>query len=160
MLVVAVPGFYYFILNEILKFVSVSTVDLTKQKQIWGRCFALQHTYTCIHTLLWTLDSWLRYPMKSLCSLLFAYLIFLCGHQASCAWKTAMVDIETVKWNFIKWKHFPHHWPFCAGNSPVTGEFPTQRPVMQSFDVFFALRLNKRLSKQSWGCWFETPSRP
>ena len=28
----------------------------------------------------------------------------------------------------------------CAGNSPVTGEFPTQRPVMRSFDVFFDLR--------------------
>ena len=39
----------------------------------------------------------------------------------------------------------------CAGNSPVTGEFPAQRPVMQSFDVFFDLRLNKRLSKQWWG---------
>ena len=29
----------------------------------------------------------------------------------------------------------------CAGNSPATGEFPTQRPVTQSFDVFFDLRL-------------------
>ena len=29
---------------------------------------------------------------------------------------------------------------------------------MQSFDVFFDLRLNKRLSKQPWGWWFETPS--
>ena len=48
----------------------------------------------------------------------------------------------------------------CAGNSPGTGEFPAQRPVTQSFDVFFDLRLNKRLSKQSWGWWFETPSRP
>ena len=38
------------------------------------------------------------------------------------------------------------------------GEFPTQRPVTQSFDVFFDLRLNKRLSKQPWGWWFETPS--
>ena len=38
-----------------------------------------------------------------------------------------------------------------------TGEFPTQRPVMRSFDVFFHLRLNKQLSKQSWGWWFETP---
>ena len=37
----------------------------------------------------------------------------------------------------------------CAGNSPVTGEFPTQRPVTQSFDAFFDLRLIKRLSKQS-----------
>ena len=27
----------------------------------------------------------------------------------------------------------------CAGNSPVTGEFPTQRPVTRSFDVFFDL---------------------
>ena len=46
----------------------------------------------------------------------------------------------------------------CAGNSPVPGEFPTQRPVTRSFDVFFDLRLNKRLSKQPWGWWFETPS--
>ena len=31
----------------------------------------------------------------------------------------------------------------CAGNSPVTGEFPAQRPVTLSFDVFFDLHLNK-----------------
>ena len=37
---------------------------------------------------------------------------------------------------------------FCAGNLPVTGEFPEQRPVTRTFDVFFDLRLNKRLSKQ------------
>ena len=48
----------------------------------------------------------------------------------------------------------------CAGNSPVTGEFPAQMPVTRSFDVFFDLRLNKRLSKQSWDWWFETPWRP
>ena len=46
----------------------------------------------------------------------------------------------------------------CAGNSPVTGVFPAQRPLTRSFDVFFNMRLNKRLSKQSWGWWFETPS--
>ena len=46
----------------------------------------------------------------------------------------------------------------CAGNSTVPGEFPAQRPVTRSFDVFFDLRLNKRLSKQSWGWWFETLS--
>ena len=33
-----------------------------------------------------------------------------------------------------------------AGNSPVPGEFPAQRPVTRSFDVFFDLRLNKWLS--------------
>ena len=48
---------------------------------------------------------------------------------------------------------------FCAGNSPVPGEFPSQKPVTRSFDVFFDLRLNKPLRKQSWGWWFETPSR-
>ena len=30
-----------------------------------------------------------------------------------------------------------------------TGEFPAQRPVTRSFDVFFDLRLYKRLSKHS-----------
>ena len=32
----------------------------------------------------------------------------------------------------------------------------SQRPVTQSFDVFYDLGLNKRLSKQSWGWWFDT----
>ena len=48
----------------------------------------------------------------------------------------------------------------CVGNSPVPGEFPAQRPVTRSFYVFFDLRLNKWLSKQSWGWWFEMLSRP
>ena len=47
----------------------------------------------------------------------------------------------------------------CAGNSPVSGEIPSQRPVTRSFEVFFDLRRNERVSKQSWGWWFETPSR-
>ena len=45
------------------------------------------------------------------------------------------------------------------GLPPVTGGFPSQRPVTQSFDVFFDLRLNKRLSKQSGRRWFEMASR-
>ena len=62
------------------------------------------------------------------------------------------------------WRHqmetFSALLAICAGNSPVSGEFPTQRPVTRSFDIFFDLRLNKRLSKQSWGWWFETLSCP
>ena len=42
---------------------------------------------------------------------------------------------------------------FCVG----TGEFPAQRPITRGFDVFFDLRLNKRLNKQPWGWWFQTP---
>ena len=45
-----------------------------------------------------------------------------------------------------------HNKPF------LLGRFPSQRPVTQSFGVFFNLCLNKRLSKQSWGLWYETPS--
>ena len=55
---------------------------------------------------------------------------------------------------------FPHPWwrhqmetfsallALCAGNSPCT---------TRSFDVFFHLRLNNRLSKQPRGWWFEMP---
>ena len=54
------------------------------------------------------------------------------------------------------WRHqmetFSALLAICAGNSPGTGEFPAQRPVTRSFDVFFDLRLNKRLR----GWWFET----
>ena len=43
------------------------------------------------------------------------------------------------------WRHqmdtFSALLALCAGNSPVTGEFPSQRPVTRSFDVFFDLRL-------------------
>ena len=49
--------------------------------------------------------------------------------------------------------------PLC-GEFTGPGEFPTQKPVTRSFDVFFDLRLNKRLSKQPWGWWFEMPSCP
>ena len=50
----------------------------------------------------------------------------------------------------IKSKHLPRYWPFARGihRSP------------RSFNMFFDLCPNKRLSKQSWGWWFETPSRP
>ena len=68
-----------------------------------------------------------------------------------------MVWALGMKW----WRHqmetFSALLAICAGNSPVPGEFPAQRPVTHSFDVFFDLRLNKRLSKQTWGWWFEMP---
>ena len=55
------------------------------------------------------------------------------------------------------WRHqmetFSALLAICAGNSPASGEFPAQRPVTRSFDIFCDLRLNKRLSKQSWGWW-------
>ena len=62
---------------------------------------------------------------------------------------------QTIHDGVVKWKHFPRYWPFVRGIHRST-----QRPVARSFDVFFDLRLNKRLSKQSWSWWFETLSHP
>ena len=63
---------------------------------------------------------------------------------------------------FAWWRHqmetFSALLALCAGNSPVTSEFPSQRPLTRSFDVFFHLSMNKRLSKQLWGWWFEMAS--
>ena len=62
------------------------------------------------------------------------------------------------------WHHqmetFATSLAICAGNYPVTGESPSQRPVTWSFDGVFDLRLNKQLSKQSWGWWFDMQLRP
>ena len=81
-----------------------------------------------------------------------------------------------------QWRHIPWHdlvsngilWQFImmtssngnifrvtgllCGEFPGPGEFPAQWPVTRSFEVFFDLRPDKRLSKQSWGWWSETPS--
>ena len=79
----------------------------------------------------------------------------------------ALVPYVCVTCNNISapwWRHqmetFSALLAICAGNSPVPGEFPTQRPVTRSFDGYFDLRPNKRLSKQSLGWWFETLSLP
>ena len=62
------------------------------------------------------------------------------------------------------WRHqmetFSALLAICTGKSPDPGEFPSKRPVTRSFGVFFDLHLKKRLSKQSWGWWFETLSCP
>ena len=60
----------------------------------------------------------------------------------------------------IKWKHSPRYWPFVRGihrsrvNSPHKGQW---RGAL-IFSLICAC-INKRLSKQSWGWWYETPSR-
>ena len=60
------------------------------------------------------------------------------------------------------WRHqmetFSALLSLCEGNPPITGGFPSLMPVMRSFEIFFDLRMNKRLSKQSRRRWFETPS--
>ena len=64
-----------------------------------------------------------------------------------------------ISWQRHQMETFTALPVLCEGNSPVNGEFPSQRPVTRNFDVFFDLLPNNRLSKQSWGWWFETQSR-
>ena len=74
-------------------------------------------------------------------------------------WNVLSFRLGKLAW----WRHQMeknrHYWPFVWGDSSITKEFPVQRPVTRSFGVFFDLRLNKWLSKRSWGWWFEMPSR-
>ena len=59
----------------------------------------------------------------------------------------------------IKWKQYIRVTGPLWGESSGHRRIPLTKSVTRSFGVFFHLRRNKRLSKQSWGCWFETPSR-
>ena len=111
-----------------------------------------------------------RLPMKPLCvkfafSALDNLCILWCFRFCNwlslwCFYGSTTRLLYVVPW----WRHqmetFSALLAICTGNSPVPGEFPTQKPVTRSCDVFFDLRLNKRLSKQSWGWWFETLSCP
>ena len=72
------------------------------------------------------------------------------------------ISLELNRWDHdevIKWKLFPNYWPFVRGihrwpvGSPHKGQW--RRALM--FSLICAL--NKQLSKQSWGWWFEMPSR-
>ena len=104
------------------------------------RLIALVSDYKVgIKTTLHRFSSWIKHLMSSL---MYSYRMFA----------------------FPWWRHqmetFSASLAICAGNSPVPGEFPTQRPVTRSFDAFFDLFLNIRLRKQSRGWWFETLSCP
>ena len=68
----------------------------------------------------------------------------------------------SVRRHLSWWRHqmdtFSALLVIWAGDSPVTGDFPEQRSVTRSFNVFFDLRLKKRF----WDAMrrIETPSRP
>ena len=71
--------------------------------------------------------------------------VFVCTHI--CVHDGILIYVgkrNTMRFNsFSWWRHqmetFSALLAFCAGNSPVTGEFPSQRPLTQSFDVFFLI---------------------
>ena len=122
------------------------------------KCNLRLHSF-CLLTY-WSLN-WMADILQTTCSDTFSrkksfcILNFVCksliGNMSVLVQVTGLYTKQTPTW----WRHQTE--TFSA--LPVTGEFPAQTPVTRRFDVFFDLCLNKRLSKQWWGWWFETPLR-
>ena len=106
---------------------------------------------------------------EMICS--FRWSIFLCGDGRVANYLSQFsanvvlprhsfgVSVVTTTWWRYQTETISAILALCAGNPSVIGEFPSQRPVTRSFAVFFDMRLNKQLSKQSRRRWFETTSR-
>ena len=117
----------------------------------WNYRIILSHCfYFCAHILL----KWqsrvchrcvYRCSMKSTSFSLIRYLLHWWWHTK---WLTRSAEIELLQMTW--WRHQTETLfallAICAGNSPVPGEFPAQKSVMQSFDVFY-MRPNKRFGK-------------
>ena len=114
-------------------------------------CFAIYHCFSISswQNLLFFIDENMTLEHQNHWCRLYVFLVF-----GSYLFKPGR------SWWRHQMKTFSALLALCAGKSPVSGEFPTQRPLTRSFDVFFYLRLIKRLSKHSRGWWFETLSRP
>ena len=117
----------------------------------------------CLYIVVFTPSVWLHIFVYSLLT-----YIYTCTYLRNpCYWG---IWFQHISWNLLLhvcvltyfqlnsswWRHRMETF-FCV-TGPVTGEFPSQRPVTRCC-VFFDMCLNKRLSKQSWGRWFETPWR-
>ena len=127
-------------------------------------------SYRCIHLILNIFFSF-HFFFLNWISLLF--LLSVLNHPSSqrreAPWTTLSARKPGQKFADYRygkpwWRHqmetFSALLAICAGNSPVPGEFPAQRPITRSFDVSFDLRPHKQLSKQWWGWWYETLSCP
>ena len=73
-----------------------------------------------------------------------------------------LAGCECVNMDHTRWRHqmetFSALLALCEGNPPVSGGFPSQRPITRSFYVFFDLQPSKKLNKQSRRRWFKTTS--
>ena len=88
------------------------------------------------------------------------YLVIRVKHYHDDVIKWVYEDLSYMPWSWwrLEMETFSELLALCEGNSPATGGFPSHRPVTWSCDVFFGLRLIKRLSNQSRRRWFEMPS--
>ena len=147
---------------------------LTTNSVVISACFMMTSSNGNIFRVtghLWGGGTWWRHQMET-----FSALLAICAGNSPVPvnsphkgqWRRVLMFSLICTWINV-WKNnretgdfrrHSTHYDVIVMNSPVPGEFPTQRPVTRSFDVFFDLHLNKEMSKQSWGWWFETLSRP
>ena len=141
----------------------------------WGRWYNHVVILTTSMFLQWNTKAWYCVIVYSDRKVVTATILLSldCRSLSTCRWRQICVKHFSL---WASW-HLPNGKYLCnlaimtssngnifrvtghlSGEFTGPGEFPTQRPVTWSFDVFFDLRLNKRLSKQPWGWWFETPS--
>ena len=81
-------------------------------------------------------------------------VVFTTRTCSALSWQVMLMVVNILGlWVQTWWRHkmetFFALLSLCAGNSPVTGESPSQRPVARRIDVFFDLCLNKRLSRDA-----------
>ena len=130
----------------------------------WGRVTHRHGTKLIHHWFRWWLVAWsvprcvfFWYGIKSSilpgnCKILkYIQLMIFCSING---WSP---NTETIMMTSSNGKIFRVTGHLCG---EVPGEFPAQRPVTRSSDVFFDRRPNNRLSEQWWGWWFETLSSP
>ena len=92
-------------------------------------------THSHGHPLIYHIDGFVQDCSNSSVSAM--ELLQSCANPST--WLLSVPGSIKIHEDIIKWKHFPHNWPFVSAihQSPVNS--PHKGPVMQSFDVFFIL---------------------
>ena len=93
-------------------------------------------------------------------SVIFSAVFITYSHKADLAWIPWTSNENMLSWWRHQMEHFRRYWPFMQGirSSPVNSLHNGQWRGAFMFSLICAWK--KRLSKQSWGWWFETPSCP
>ena len=108
--------FFYMRLNKLMSKQSIRRWSETPSRSLWRHCHEVLH---------WT-------PPHSVTE----HSLLQCKDNHTRT--TCLMDCQLPWWRH-QMETFSALLAICAGNSPVPGEFPTQRPVTRSFDVYFDL---------------------
>ena len=136
-------------------FTSLNCVTTYVHQYIWSSLFQLSNGLPYLEQR-WNTVKWWKYEYfcqqnanKNVVCKSIDILCFVCNvsSQRRCCPKAKEAPVTSSITDYRQMETFSALLALCAGNWPVPGQFPSQRPVTRSFDVFFDLRLNERLSK-------------